>query len=108
MSRRYEMTVEVKKIDPALKSKIQQDLNDIWPFDFDGDKHDQNKIFGTGESCLCGGMSEDDFSRRIAKTILAANKKPCRVNVYATYLEELPYETYSFDEDDMKQWLAQS
>lgn len=107
MSRRYEMTVEVKRFDPALKANIQQALSEDWPFDFCGDKHEPEKIFGTGESSLGCGMSEEDFSRLIAKTVLTANKKPCCVNVYATYLEELPYETYSFDEEDMEKWRAQ-
>jgi hypothetical protein len=49
---------------------------------------------------LCGGESEEQFTERLSVAIWRANGEFCEVVVNATYLEELPYESHTLDQDD--------
>ena len=59
-----------------------------------------DKVIATAEGNLCGGENEHEFADRLARAIWKANGGYCYVAVRATNLENMPYETYSYDEDD--------
>jgi hypothetical protein len=95
MSRAYEMTVTIAGFKPRLKDKIIDACNEEWTFE--DDWFDSNgEITSYGESSLCGGESEDEFAKRLCKAIWKANRGGCRVEVRATYMENLPTEEYTF------------
>lgn len=95
MSRAYEMTVAITEFRPIKLGAIKQAAEEIWPFEW----HDESPeaLEGAGQSELCGGESEGEFAQRLAVAIWHANGKFCNVEVIATYLENLPCQTYAFD-----------
>jgi len=100
MSRSYEMYVSVTGFDPKRKEDIENAANLEWNFpDWD---HYKGEITATGQSNLCGGETEEEFAKRLQVAIVKANGKPCKVDVTATCLEDLPCDTYNFDEEDCK------
>jgi hypothetical protein len=99
MSRFYGMAVSVSGHDPAKRRQIQKAARAVWPFagwDLDG----AGGMRSYGESQLCGGETEEQFTERLTAAIWRANGAYCEVVVDATYLESLPYETHSLNEDD--------
>jgi hypothetical protein len=100
MSRFYEMAVTIEKFDKAKKDAIVAAACEEWEFDDDDFSEHDGRLFSVGQSNLCGGESEDEFSKRLAKAIFKANGKPCEVEVRATCLEDLPSDSYTFGEDD--------
>lgn len=100
MSRSYEMYVSVTGFDPKRKDAIEDAACQEW--EFPDWQHYKGEITATGQSNLCGGETEEQFAKRLQKAIVEANGKPCKVEVTATFLEDLPCETYTFDEDDCK------
>lgn len=95
MSRLYEMQVVVHDYDPKKKEAIQLACSEEWEFeDFYSDSSD-TEMEATGQSNLCGGESEEEFRDRLCHAIWKANDAYCEVIVNATYLEALPYETYT-------------
>ena len=100
MSRHYDMTVSILGYDKKQKYEIQIAAETEWDF---CDWHGMDgELISSGEGNLGGGESEDEFSRRLAMAIWEANGKFCQVDVCATCLEDLPYETYGFNKDDYK------
>ena len=98
MSRHYEMMITVNDMAPDRKDAIEEAARAEWDF---GDCYEgERSMTLSGDGRLCGGESEDEFAERITKTILRANGQFCAVEVTATYLESLPYETYQLDKDD--------
>ena len=103
MSRFYEMSVEVSGHDPAKVAEIQAAAEQEWPLEdwwFAGDDGEAGTMHASGQSSLCGGESEEEFTERLSLAIWRANGGYCRVSVDATYLENLPYETHELDETD--------
>ena len=100
MSRCYDMGVRVSGFDKKKVAEIENAAEEEWGFEdwFDY----KGELDANGEGNLCGGEGEDEFSRRLALAIWKANGKYCKVEVCATLLEDLPHETYAFDEDDYK------
>jgi hypothetical protein len=99
MSRHYEMTVTISGHDPAKESQIQSAVAAEWPFD-DWSKQGEGEMCSCAQDDLCGGESEEVFAERLSLAVWRANGAYCKVVVKATYLEDLPYETHSPDEDD--------
>ncbi len=102
MSRFYEMGVEVSGHDAAKVAEIQAAAEQEWPLAdwwFAGDD-DAATMHASGQSSLCGGETEEEFTERLSLAIWRANGGYCRVSVDATYLENLPYETHELDEAD--------
>ena len=96
MSRSYEMAIEISGIKKERRKNIQKAVQREWNIEvFDFGNRD---AFASGEGNLSGGESEEGFAERVARTIWQANGAYCQVAVKATYLEELPFETYSFDQ----------
>jgi len=104
MSRSYDMTVEISGHDPAKVSEIQAAAEKEWPFGnwWLSDDEDENgpKMQASAQDCLCGGESEEKFTERLSLAIWRANGGYCEVVVSATFLEELPYEIHTLDEND--------
>ena len=98
MSRLYNMDLTVTEFDPSKAEKIMDAANKEWDFGDDITfNEDTNIIAGSSDGSLGGGETEEKFANRLAKAIFKANKAPCKVSVQATYMENLPYETYVFD-----------
>ena len=97
MSRSYEMGIVVADFDPIKRSEIEDACNLEWSFD-DWYEHD-GRLSANGLGSLCGGESDDQFSHRLNEAIVKANGGPCGVEVIATYMENLPFERYTFGED---------
>jgi len=110
VSRAYEMTVEIKDYRARNLPKIIRACCDEWDFepdDFTRQRTDPLKrrydtVIATAQGNLCGGEQEHEFAKRLAMAVWKANGGFCLVEVRAVYLEELPYETYTYDEDDFK------
>jgi len=57
----------------------------------------------TARGNLCGGESEEEFADRLAAAIWRANSCAyCKVEVRATFLEDVPYETHVRDREAFK------
>ena len=98
MSRYYEMMITVSNLAPDRKDAIEEAARAEWDF---GDCYEgEGSMTLSGRGSLGGGESEDQFAERITKAIWQANGHFCAVEVTATYLESLPYETYQLDKDD--------
>lgn len=98
MSRYYHMSVAITGSASDRVDAIKQAAATEWPFD-DWCEHD-SVLTSSCDAQLCGGETEEQFVERLAKAVWTANGGPCQVDVNATYLEDLPYEGYSFDDHD--------
>jgi hypothetical protein len=99
MSRAYDMYLQVAQFQPERREGIKAAAQEIWDFEW---FCDSPTLEGFGESSLCGGETEDQFAQRLAKGIWAANGSFCEIVVNATCMESLPYESYTFDEEDLR------
>ena len=99
MSRYYSMSVTITGASPDRIEKIKLAAEDEWPFD-DWYEDGNGGLTASAEDTLGGGEGEDEFAQRLAKAIWQANGAACDIEVRATYLEELPYEAYFFDEEE--------
>jgi len=103
MSRFYDMSVEISGYDPAKAEEIQAVAEAEWPFDdwwLAGAGEPGETMHASAQSSLCGGESQEEFAERLSLAVWRANGSYCSVTVDATYLENLPYETHTLDEDD--------
>ena len=105
MSRAYNMGIEISGHDTDKTMAIKDAANGEWEFD-DWDQHD-GKLIAYADGHLGGGETEEQFAERLTKTAWRANGKFCYVSIVATYLEDFPYEKYSFDEDDFERLKAE-
>jgi hypothetical protein len=111
MSRYYEMTVILRGVNPARVDAIKEAAESCWDFE---DWHPLHPVDHPGDfqasgyGDLCSGKTEQEFAEDLAKQIWAASGGFCEVEVVATYLEDLPHETYSFDEDDFEELTSKS
>ena len=77
-----------------------------WEFEDFWNDDDRTGFCAGAEGYLGGGESEEEFVQRLSEEIWKANGAFCRVEIRATYLEELPYEIYELDEDDYKRTMG--
>ncbi len=61
----------------------------------------------SSDGVLTGGESEEEFAERVARAVVKANGGPCEVEITATYLEDIPTETYSFARGDYQRLAEQ-
>ncbi len=111
MSRFYEMKIIVRRVDPARAKAVKETAENCWDFDdwFPLANEDDSSAFqASGYGNLCGGEQENEFADRLAQEIWTANGSYCEVEVRALCFEDLPYESYTFDEDDFAQLAAPS
>ena len=94
MSRAYGMELRMYDVQSERIDAIKASAENEWPFQdwTQGEEDGQRNLAACGESSLCGGESEEEFTDRLAAAIWQANGTFCRVTVYATFLEELPYD----------------
>jgi hypothetical protein len=107
MSRAYDMCVEIRDYDPTKKEAIQEAAREEWDTFEDWCVQDGTGKYmqASGRSVLYGVESDDEFSSRLACAIWRANGAYCEVTVNATYLEDLPCETYIHDEEAYQMFL---
>ena len=98
MSRHYSMSVTITGALPDRFTSVMAAASAEWEFD-DWDSH-EGILLGSGDAQLFGGETEEQFAERLTKAIWRANGGPCRVEVIATYLDELPCESYSLGAGD--------
>lgn len=104
MSRAYAMSVRVNNPDPNRVRAIEDAAEEEWDFD-DWHVHEMHdgeglRLTASGESRLYRGESEEEFADRLAKAIWIANGAYCEIEVAATCLEYLPFETHHRRLDD--------
>ena len=100
MSRMYAMAVEIRGFRPEALEAIKAAVGEEWDFGEWYEIPDEKLVHSDGDGTLAGGESEAEFAERLAKAIWRANRAYCEVTVHATYMEDLPYETYSLTEED--------
>jgi len=106
MSRYYEMAFEVNTADLTEEEidKVKDEIEELWGIDTDDMSCFGNTLEASGNNFLCGGESEDEFARRAVRQIWETLGDFVKIEVRATFLEELPFESYEFDEDDYEEW----
>jgi hypothetical protein len=92
------MSVEVSDYRPEAIDKIKEAAEGEWPFE-DWTQAGE-RLSSYGESSLCSGETEEEFTEQLSVAVWRANGAYCQVVVTATYLENLPSETHSLNEDD--------
>ena len=100
MSRSYQMFVRIRGFHAEHIDAIKGAAEHQWSFDDWFESDDQ--LTASADDSLCAGATEEAFAEELAREIWAANQGFCTVDVTATYLEDLPSEDYSFDEDDFQ------
>ena len=96
MSRYYSMSVVITDFQADHAEAIRNAASMQWDF---CDWYDlENRLSASGDGSLCGGEAEDEFSKRLVQAVWKANKGFCIVTVGCTYMENLPYEEYEFDD----------
>jgi hypothetical protein len=99
MSRYYRMSLEIEEFDPKRIRAIENAAEDEWGFE-DWEEFKGSRC-STSEGNLCAGETEEEFADRLTAVIWHANgDKPCKVQVIATYLEDLPTEVHCRSEED--------
>lgn len=105
MSRYYRMgfktEIESNLIEEGIEEKIEDIFSRIWELDpgstWSMEDEDVTSVFCGGEDSLYGGQSEEDFAKIAFKLLKKSLSFPFRLSVMATYLEDLPFEEYSFE-----------
>ena len=98
MSRYYNMSVTITGANPDRIEEVKAAAGHEWPFD---DWYERNGVLSASfDDYLFSGETEEEFVQRLAKAIWTANGTACEVEVTATYLENLPRESYSLGADD--------
>ena len=111
MSRFYEMTVEISGHASERGESLKAAAEYQWPFeDLQTREAEDGKFVleGFGQSFLSGGEGEEEFADRLARAVWQANGGYCRITVAATYLENLPFEEYCFDDHDYARMMGDS
>jgi hypothetical protein len=93
------MGVEIREYDLGKEDQIKKAAENVWPFD-SWWSSGEGDLQASASDWLCGGESEEQFTERLSVAIWRANGEFCEVVVNATYLEELPYESHTLDQDD--------
>ena len=104
MSRYYNMHVTIIGANPDRFDAVKDAASDEWDFE-DWDEYG-GTLEASADDQLCAGVTEEAFAKQLAKAIWTANGGPCEVEVIATYLENLPRETYTFDASDYERIIT--
>ena len=104
MSRHYQVSIEVKKLNKKRKAAIQEAASKLFPFEEWGGFHDIHGsiTLASADGNLGESQSEKEFSERLARVIFIANLGSCEISIKMTPLDDLPYETYNFGEKEYK------
>jgi len=106
MSRWYAMNFRVETADLTEKEidKVKDEIGELWGIDTSDMNIFDNTLEAQGENSLCEGESEDEFAYRAVHKIWKTLGRYIPIEVRATCLENIPYESYEFDEDDYEEW----
>jgi hypothetical protein len=115
MSSLYSMLFHVERFNPDKVTDITAAIDGEWGSDENEsyleeaiiDSRWPARLCVTGDGSLCGGESEEEFADRAAAAVWAANGEYCDIHVYATPLENLPYEIHSREREDFDRWQEQ-
>lgn len=109
MSQEYRCNVSIENFRSERTEEIVKAIKDFWCFT-EVDTYAQGTEFNTITSEAEGNMRgpEKDFARDLAIEIWKANQDKCEVSVFLLCLEDLPYESFCFDEDDYIEIMAKS
>jgi len=106
MSQTYEFHITVEGFDPAKKNEIQAEVESSWDFadwyEFQSKNGPAMRSSGTDQ---LAGQSDTEFAGELTAAIWKINGKFCKVTVNSTFLDNLPTDTYSFEEEEYKDFL---
>ena len=105
MSRAYSMFVRIVDVAADRIEAVKGVSEIVWPF-CNWHIH-EGVLTACADGNLCGGETEEEFARRLAREIWTGNRGFCPVEVAATCLEYLPCDTYSLDEDDYQRLVLE-
>jgi len=105
MSRFYEMSVQISEYAQERGKALKVAAETQWSFE--DWSEDEGEVEACGQGFLSGGESEEQFADRLVWSVWRANGGYCPVTVVATYLENLPFEEYSFDKDDYARMMGE-
>jgi hypothetical protein len=100
MSRHYRMTVEVVCHNEDKSEAIVRACKEEWPFDMD-----VISMAGEGKEYLRGEETTDEFAEKVSRAVWAANGGFCEVSIRCYDLENIPCDSYMYDEETYKEWL---
>lgn len=109
MSQEYRCNVKVEEFRNERANEIAKAIKDFWMFT-EVEHYAEGTEFSSLESEAEGNMRipERDFARDLAIEIWKANQDKCDVQIDTLCLENLPYESFSFGEDDYIEIMAKS
>ena len=94
------MYIEVEGIAFDRIDEVYKAIKEHWAVEDDiYFTDDLTALSVAGDGYLAGGISEEEMADAIIKAVWEANGAYCRVTVSATYMENLPHESYSYDRD---------
>ena len=100
MSRYYEMGVEILGHDPEKEDQIKKAAENEWPFGNWWSSGEGN-MQASAQDWLCWRRNRRAVHRAFVRGDLAGQRRlSAKSSVNATYLEELPYETHTLDQED--------
>lgn len=106
MSRYYQMNVRISKYDASKKDAITAAADEEWDWEGWDQYHNHRtrvrNLYASGSDDLCGGETEEEFTRRLSLTVWKANGGFCIVEVHAISLEALPSNAHELTEEDYK------
>ena len=94
MSRYYEIKVIVKNFNPEKLEDIKQAIVTLWP-EVDQWEYTKDRLECSAEGSL-GCKSDEDLAFELNNAVNDANEVDVAMQVTATYLEDLPQETWEF------------
>ncbi len=100
MSQTYQMDVFLKNVDVRRVGDVAKMAGEEWPFGEwnydhpDGQDDGLIDLDSSGIGQLAGGEEPDEFADRLALAVWAANGGFCDVEVYSTYIEDLPQDAH--------------
>ena len=107
MSRYYEMGVEILGYAPEKEDQIKQAAEKEWPF-ADWSSSGDGDLQASAQDALGGGETEEQFTERLSVVIWRANGSFCEVIVHATFLENLPYEIHTLNQEDYDRLILEN
>lgn len=105
MSRSYNMSVHISGHRPDRNPAIRGAADAEWNFEWIEDA--DHNLYADADGSLAGGETEEEFVDRLSLAIWKANGGFCELQVNATYLEVLPYESHSPTLEDYDRLLTE-
>jgi len=111
MSTLYEVGVTIRGYAKDREDEIHDalmkeglDTENAWSME---DPKEGPTEYGLSSEVTMGGLyAPSDCAKDIAKAVVEANGAPCEVEVTVTCLENLPYDTFTFGEEETRALLG--